>query len=100
MTTNVQKTTNIFQDTRIFASSLYWHDCDPFISVVGFNRGEVQARLDEIAVEEMDREKEEDLDGDTYLCGGEVLEYSVSDFISPSDTEHLRELAEDGITVL
>ena len=92
----------VTQETQVWATSLYWQDCDPFVSVVGFNKKNVERMARELAEDEQERMLNELLPGeeDPVLCGGQVFEYRVKDFILPSDREHLRELAEDGITVV
>lgn len=89
--------------TTVWATSLYWRDCDPFISVIGFNRVKVERRAQEIATQEI-ADAQDGLEDGEYLqdvlCGGKAFQYSVSDFIPETDLEHLRELAEDGLTVL
>lgn len=93
---------SITPDTRVYASSLWWEDSDPFISVVGFNREQVAQEIDRIADDERKRADEDgdELEQNTRLCSGGVHDYAVSDFISAHDTEHLDELREDGITIV
>lgn len=89
-------TRTITQDTQLYGSSLWWEDSDPFISVVGFDREEVSRRIDAIAKDERKRADEDgdELEQNTRLCSGGVHVYSVSDFVSSKDEEHLQELAE------
>ena len=93
----------VTQETQVWGTSLYWRDCDPFVSVVGFNKEDIEIKARELAEDELKRVLDELPSGeenDLVLCGGQVFEYRVKDFILPSDHEHLRELAEDGITVV
>jgi hypothetical protein len=84
-------------DTEVWATSLWYEYCEPFVHVVGFDKEEVEKLALKLAEDEVMNGEDQ---GEYAICGGVAYTYQLKDMISASDKEHLRELAEDGITVL
>jgi hypothetical protein len=92
-----------------------WRDCDPLISVAGFDFHTVDAKACELAREELDRAVEDDLTGsDGSESESEIRDRLESDLCSTGvnrfayptdledlgiDAEHVHELETQGLTV-
>jgi hypothetical protein len=104
-------------EKTLYVVSLFWRNCDPFLSVAGFDQKTVKSKADELANEELDRATEENLEAsdnpeaidesdvrsnlESDLCSTGVnrFEYPADVETLGLDPEHVHELEQDGITV-
>ena len=98
----------------LFVGSLYWRDCDPLLSVAGFNETAVSDKLAELAKEELEEAVDRDMidaedgtdESDIRANLENELFYGASEFAYPADVdtlgidaEHKEELSRDGLTI-
>lgn len=104
-------------EKTLYVVTLFWRDCDPFISVAGFDQKTVKAKSDELADEELERATEDNLEASDNSesidesdvrsnLESELCSTGVNSFTYPADVqmlgidaEHVQELESDGITV-
>ena len=96
-------TRQVIQHT-IYVGSLWHRDCDAFATVIGFEKANVQSRLDELAQEEYDRcmDVPDDEQTEVNIMTGGVFEETFEDimdlgFDADIDTY---ELETEGLTVI
>ena len=103
------------ESRTLYVETLFWRNCDPFLSVAGFDHKTVKARASELAKDELDEAVDQELvnaDDDTNEADvrdnleTELCSSGVNQFTYPTDaeslgldSEHLQELEQDGITV-
>jgi len=101
----------------VYVETIFWRNCDPLLTVAGFDRAAVieQARKladdeienaidDEIAAESEDGDITEDEARDNLasdLCSTGLHEFTYTDVVrNILDAEHVHELDTEGITIL
>jgi hypothetical protein len=103
-------------ETRVlYVGSLFWRDCDPILSVAGFDHNAVSHKLAELAKDELDEAVDADMSGaedgtdagdvrdnlETELCSTGVNQFAYPADLETLgiDAEHRAELDADGLTV-
>ncbi len=97
------------EQRTVYVGSLWHQNCDPFMSVVGFDANKVEAKLEELAQEEFNRCTDQDAAGDLVfeddIMGGGVFPeplFRLVDFIEDSNRldEYMADLESDGIAII
>lgn len=105
------------ESRTLYVVTLNWRDCDPLISVVGFEFSSVDAKAVELAKEELDRAVDDEITGsdnpedanesdirerlESDLCSTGVCRFRFPEDVEDLglDAEHVQELEEHQITV-
>ena len=105
------------ENRTLYVVTLFWRDCDPFISVVGFDSSAVNTKAQELAKDEIERaiddeiaaeaedgnitedEARANLESDLCSTGLNQFTYPADLDTLGIDAEHVTELEQDGITV-
>ena len=98
----------------LYVVTFNWRDCDPFISVAGFDFSAVDAKACELAKDELEEAVDQELVNDddsneedvrsrleSDLCSTGVCRFEYPAHIDDLglDAEHVHELEQDGIAV-
>ncbi len=101
-------------EKTLYVVTLFWRDCDPFLSVAGFDSNRVQSKADELADDEIETavddamsiEESESDESVRQNLESDLCSTGVNQFIYPADVktlgldaEQVQELEQDGITI-
>jgi len=104
-------------EKTVYVETLYWRFCDPFATVAGFDRAAVIEQARKLANDELENALEQNICGmenpetadenetrdnlASDLCSTGLHEFTYEDAIRDIlDTEHVRELDSEGLTIL
>ena len=91
----------------LYVGSLWHQDCDPFVSVVGFDESEVEAKLDGLQQEEYRRianEADDTAENEINIMSSgvyaELSAFVIDNMMDGKDMTTYQELLRDGIVVV